>query len=1607
MANTAKKKDNNNKADDLLLNALMGALSKDEVRTVDGTIFEPMVKEAFQRLDQAMNGEPVLIIRSVADVAEEEQKTVITLLSQDRPFLIDSLVAAINEAGHRLSRIVHPSLMMKSESTKDSPDLATYSITEQVGVDVSNVSLIYAETDNLLLSNQVKELQARLIQVVEDVDLTTSDWKGMLAKLRDVRDYLHHSPTMHALYPPKEYEDFLQYLHDDSFTFLGYRQYRFEKQKNGLRAVKDKESGLGLLSDSRNGEFLDEDGALFPNDIEKYVQETDIVTISKIQKNATVHRCVPIDAIIIKRFDDSGQIIGEDVFLGLFTSITYSRSVFDIPLLRKKVQSVLDDCGYKERTHNYRALTHILEKYPRDEIFQIRQERLSQYAQSILDLQECQRIAMYPRIDIYGRYVSCLVYVPRNVFDTKLRQIFTGVLEEAFDGKVSTFYTMMDDSPLVRVLFIVLTQDSHKKKHDFAAIEGRLREEGQDWQERFSVCLRHMGNDARRIQSDLERYKDAFSVTYKDNYKAYQAVRDIEFINKIIDEGSELCIDLYKTEDLAENQMQLKLYHPENPVALSDILPILQNMGFRIISEQPQTVAPKDYDHKVWVHDLLMETNNNNDKPIVIEEIKETFEEALLKLWRKEMEDDSLNTLSVQAGLNWRQISLLRAYTHYMRQIRYSHGQALIRRALNTYPHIAQALVRLFDARHNPDKAVKDRKVEAAGCMVEFDHYLEAVESLEYDRVFRTMASIVQETLRTNFYQKDEEGQHKSYISLKIRSSKLSEVPSPKPWAEIFVYAPEMEGVHLRGGPVARGGLRWSDRQEDFRTEVLGLMKAQVVKNGVIVPTGSKGGFVLKNLPAGLSRDEKQARGVGAYKTFIRGLLDITDNIDDKGKIVPPKSVNRPDGDDPYLVVAADKGTATFSDIANGIAAEYDFWLGDAFASGGSAGYDHKKMGITARGAWEAVKRHFRELGHDTQSEDFDVVGIGDMGGDVFGNGMLLSKHIRLIAAFNHMHIFVDPDPNAQTSWKERKRLFDEVKGWGDYDKRYLSKGGMIFSRSDKTLTLTSEIKKRFNISEDKLSPPELIRKILQSQADLLWFGGIGTYIKDRDESHEDVSDKGNDSLRINAQDFRMKVIGEGANLGLTQKARIAMALNGVKVNTDFIDNSAGVNSSDQEVNIKILLKSGMNAKTSAALKKRNTLLEEMTEDVAQACLRNNYQQTQALSLLEMDAGSNFTFYMNMIEVFEEQIGLDRTLETLPDIDEAQDRMRKDQPLTRPELAVLLCYSKIVFYNALLESEIPDMDSNNNWLFNYFPEKLRDKYKKDILNHRLRREIIATQITNSVLNRLGPVFIYRCMDRTGANVADVVRAYLIVRHMFDLPGLWESVEATDNKVPAKAQLEGFKDISSLVEYTMMWFLDRPHLMKDCDATMSFYADGFQQLFKVLLKILPRDLQASLEKRTKAYEKEGFTLTLARKLAMMQNLVAAPDIIKIYKKTPLDIQGAAELYYAIGSRFSLVWLRNTARSLSSGGHWEEEALYGIIDQFFMTQTNIAMRCMNATRASRSDKTDGNGQEAFESWVSANEFGIRQYDSLVKDIKKQGDISLSMLITAEQRLRALLA
>jgi glutamate dehydrogenase len=1529
--------------------------------------------------------------------------TVVEVINDDMPFLVDSITGEINRREQKIHLLLHPVVRVRRDGAGNRLEVTQ---TVAGGSDAIVESTMHIEIDQETDPAEIEALRLSLERVLAEVRMAVTDWRAMRDMLAtDLKEL----ETQKLPMPDEEAEEgraFLQWLDSGNFIFLGYRRYAFETKgvTDYLPAIP--ESGLGILREVRP-ESIQRSKAPLSAEFSDYARKKDVLIITKANTLSAVHRLVPMDRIGVKRYDDKGNLVGENRFLGLFTSTAYSRGVREIPMLRLKVRRVIERAGLDPHSHNGKALIDILETFPRDEIFQVTDDDLFQISWGILQLQERQRVALFTRKDVFERFVSCYVYVPRDRYTAEFKERAKAILEEALDGGDTQVYDHVADSPLARGLFVVRTTPGKIPEIDVKRLEAYLAEAARTWSDRLldELC------DTKGEEAGIElhhRYKKAFPVAYSERFSSEAALYDIAHVEEVLATGN-IVVDLYRHLGDNELQFHFKIVHTGAPVALSDIMPRLENMGLKVQSEVPYEVRPLGAALPVRIRDFSLSASGMQTD---LDPVKEKFQETFLRVWRGDAESDGFNRLVLCAGLEWHEVVVLRAYAKYLRQIGFSLSESYIQQALANNATISRLLIQLFRNNFDPElgptalrgaeASSKDmgRHAASLGIRAQIEDALEKVTNPDEDRILRMYVNLIDASLRTNYYQRDENGQRKSYLSFKLDSRAVKNLPLPRPMFEISVYSPTFEGIHLRGGKVARGGIRWSDRREDFRFEILGLVKAQMVKNVVIVPVGSKGGFVVKNPSA--DRETFRKEGIEAYKTFLRGLLDITDNL--RGdEVVPPPNVLRRDPDDPYLVVAADKGTATFSDIANSISAEYGFWLGDAFASGGSAGYDHKEMGITARGGWEAVKRHFREMGINIQEQDFNVVGVGDMSGDVFGNALLLSPHIRLIGTFNHSHIFIDPNPDPAVSLAERQRMFDERLNWNGYNTRLLSKGGGVYERTLKTITVSEEARKLFELPQATLTPIELIRAILKANADLLWLGGIGTYVKASWEDDSAARDRTNDALRINANELRVKVVGEGANLGFTQRGRIEYALGGGRLNTDAIDNSAGVDTSDHEVNLKILLYDAIARGELAGIKERNEVLSKMTDDVAALVLRDNYEQTQAISVTHAFGVSVLDEQARFMRALERAGKLDRTIEGLPDEETLTDRHVAHIGLTRPEISVILAYAKLVHYEDLLESDLPDDPQLAEDLLLYFPELIRKDFAAAVGRHRLRREIIASYVTNDLLNRLRPTLVQQMKDDTGRSVADIARAFTIIRESFDLRSIWSEIESLDNKLGAKVQIDMLAAVGTLLERAMLWILRHPYEKLDIAEFVKQFRPRILALSEHLAELLPAPLLTALETRQSLLISAGIPQSLARRVASLDIMASALDIVRIMqqdKQGGENVDNVARIYFGLGARFGLDRLRAAGSTIVVDTPWQKAAVAALVDDLFTFQSALAQRVIAEANGSRG------AADIVDLWLAQHAPVVERIDQTMTDMKTAPSLDIAMLTVASRTLRTLI-
>ncbi len=1514
------------------------------------------------------------------------EHTVVEIVNDDMPFLVDSLGMVINEFDLYIHVTVHPVLIVRRDAEGNLLEILS-SIED--ASDAQYESFIHLEIDRESDRKVFRELERGIKKALTDVRGAFEDWSAMRRKARDICRELEENPPPLEQAVVDDAQAFLDWMDDDHFTFLGYREYELVKGAEFDSLKVKPGTGLGILRKPSRSSGAG--STVMSRAIRRHARSKDLLILTKANSRSTVHRVGYLDYVGVKHFDSAGRVVGEKRFLGLFTSVAYSRSPRSIPVLRHKVQKVMAHSGLRPGSHGGKALLHILDRFPRDELFQSSVEELSRITNGILNLQERQAVRLFVRRDAFRRFFSCLVYVPRDRYNTQVRERIQLILTAALNGFQVESEVQMSESKLARVHFIVRTDPENPPRVRLAALEKSISAAVRTWQDGLhDYLIERFGEEQGLIL--FRGYGHVFPAAYVEDVTVREATFDIERLAAVEASPDQLRMSLYRPQSFPEQRVRFKTFHADTPLPISDVLPTLENLGLRVISERPYRVV-LDSGKEIWVQDFEM---LHQQKKLVPAEVNEAFQQAFENAWSGVTENDGFNGLILGAGLSWRQVSLLRTYCRYILQTGLPFSQAYMERVLSEYPDIARLLVDKFEAGFNPEIADKQRKRQGLSISQALDRAMDSVATLDADRIISAFREMIRATLRTNFYQPDEDGRPKPYISLKLNPRKIPDLPKPLPMFEVFVYSPRVEGVHLRGGEVARGGLRWSDRPEDFRTEVLGLMKAQAVKNTLIVPVGAKGGFVAKQLPAG-DREQVMQEVIACYKTFVRGMLDITDNLID-GEPVAPPDVLRRDKSDAYLVVAADKGTASFSDIANQISANYAFWLGDAFASGGSVGYDHKGMGITARGAWECVKRHFREIGRDTQESPFTVVGIGDMSGDVFGNGMLQSRHIRLQAAFNHLHIFLDPSPNAAASFKERKRLFALSRsGWDDYKRKLISKGGGVFSRAEKLIKLSAEVRAMLDTEERSLTPDELIRELLRMRVDLLWNGGIGTYVKASTETNAEAGDRANDGVRVNGKDLRCKVLGEGGNLGCTQLGRIEFARNEGRLNTDFIDNSAGVDCSDREVNIKILLNvASQQAGLTAG--RRARLLADMTDEVADQVLRNNYLQSQAISLMEATATERIREHQYLIHVLERSGTLDRALEFLPDDEQINERRKAARGLTRPELAVLVSYGKMSLYADIIASDVPEDAYLSNELIAYFPQPLNRRYRKLMNEHRLSREIIATQVTNSLVNRMGPVFAYRTRDETGADVASVARAYAIAREVFDIRSLWASIEELDNQVHANAQYSMMNRTTRLLKHGTHWLLDRPSQVEDIEASVKRFSSQTKRLSENLADYLVGRELRRFSEAFNLYKDLGIPDVIAHRMAGLHAMHSALDIMEVAQDTRATAETAAQIYFLLGQELRIDWLRDRVEQLSVEGRWQAMARNSMRENLYHLQGQLTRLVIKAGKRRAP-------AAAVETWIAENKDRVEHVLTTAGEMTATGAKDFPTLSVQMQEIRRL--
>lgn len=1521
---------------------------------------------------------------AVNEGERQRQITILEIVNDNMPFLLDSTLAELAEQGYEPRLVAHPILAVARGEDGGFQALAGEAAARaQEGT--RRESLIHIHLDRIDTPEAREKLSAGLARVYVDVGLAVGDWAAMRGRITEVIQSYRANPPPLPEDEVAEALNFLEWIAGDNFTLLGVRAYRFAGGDTAADPVDS--SGLGILRDPdvrvlrKNRELV-----VVTPEIRAFLAKPQALIITKANVKSRVHRRVHLDYVGVKLFTSDGRLDGELRIVGLLTSNAYTGSARTIPYLRLKVARVARSTGFDASSYSGRALLNVLDAFPRDELFQIDVDTLERFALDIMQLTERPRIRALARADEFDRFVSILVFIPKDRYDTTVRRRVGEFLARIYQGRISAAYPAYPEGPLARTHYIIGRDEGKTPKIERKVLEAGIGAIVRTWGDGLKDALdaEKAGPPARAL---VERYAEAFGAAYRERFSATDALVDIDTLQKLSAERPR-AVDLYRREGDPATRANLKLFSRGTSISLSARVPILENMGFRVVNERTFNITPQqgsDADSRVWLHDMTLERAGGG--AIDIDRLDPTIEAALMAQFRGLTESDRFDQLVLAAGLAWREAALLRALGRYLRQVGAPYAQDYIADALTRHAGIATGLVRLFIAKFDPRLGEPERTERMKAERERIEAELADVTSLDEDRILRRFVNLIDAALRTNFFQIGPDGHPRSTISFKFASGRVDGLPLPRPLYEIFVYAPRVEGVHLRFGKVARGGLRWSDRPQDFRTEVLGLVKAQQVKNAVIVPVGAKGGFVPKLLPPASDRQAWLAEGTESYRIFVRTLLELTDNLDGE-TIVPPPDTVRHDGDDPYLVVAADKGTATFSDTANALSVEKGHWLGDAFASGGSQGYDHKGMGITARGAWEAVKRHFREIDIDIQTTPFSVAGVGDMSGDVFGNGMLLSPAIRLVAAFDHRDIFLDPNPDPATSLAERQRLFALPRSsWQDYDKSLISAGGGIFSRHAKSIALSPEIRAALDFDKAEVTPAELMTAILKAPVDLLWFGGIGTYIRANDESDAEVGDRANDAIRVSGADLRARAIGEGANLGVTQRGRIEAAHRGVRLNTDAIDNSAGVNTSDLEVNIKIALADPVRHGRLPE-EKRNVLLAQMTDEVGLLVLRNNYLQTLALSLTEAQGVAATPHLRRLMVQLENDGRLDRTVEYLPPDAVLIEREKRGEGLTRPELAVLLAYAKLALHDALLESPVPDDLYLNSELVRYFPQPLREHYGAEIAGHKLRREIVATQLANAIVNRGGPAIIAMLADQTRAGVPEIAAAYAIARDSFELIALNASIDALDAKVSGKTQIGLYGAAQELVVDRMRWFLRRGVARPGAiEQTVAHYAQGVMALNAELANLLPEAAAQARSARIAALAAEQVPEALAARVASLPWLAQATDIVDIASRTGQGVVAVARIHFAADSVFGLSALAASAASVPATDDYERMARERAVET--LTDAHAGLTHEIATVA--------NGADGLKTWLEQRGSEAERTRATVSAIAMSG-LSLPKLMVA---------
>ena len=1558
-------------------NQYFNNIADDELDNIDIIDLYAITMHQWTFLSKRQKGEIKIQIfnPSVEKNGWESNHTIIEVVADDMPFIVDSLTMALDHLGHHIYFVLHAgNLQLLRDKNHRIQSFAQP--TDKTNPYITVDAPIYIEIGRLPSNKAIfRKLKSALMDVLNDVITIVDDFQPMKKNLLEEIATLKSLTSFQGKKRErKETIDFLAWLDKDHFTFLGYTEVVLTNKRPPLKVEQLSDTKLGLLKDTKqygragffSGLQTAKDVVLSPNSI---------LLLSKSNHLSSVHRPSLMDVISVKHFNRKGQVVGEGRFIGLFTSAAYNMNPQLIPILRQKLNYIMKHSKLDPKGHDGKALLNIVENYPRDELFQMDPKDLLLTTLSILKIQGRQRIRLFVRQDTYYRYFFCMVFVPKEKYNTALRLKFQYILMRELGGNDVKYIPHISDDVLCRIDYIIHTDPkTAKESHSVKTIERMLVASARDWTEdlRDALVDTHGENEGYAL---YEAYVDAFPSGFRETFLAPAAVIDIEQIEKVKKNKAMLGMNFYRMLEAPEDIFQFKLFRWSQGLALTDVFPILENMGLKVIEERPYNITLSE-NEAAWISDFTMRAAK---KSVQLDHVRDVFQEAFAKVWGKQAENDGFNQLVMSAGISWREIVVLRVYAKYLIQINFHYRTRDIESAFSEHANISTLLVKLFNAKFNPTLFETHQQRVTSCDRIEKDilGHLEQVNRIDYDQIFRCFLDLIKATIRTNYYQVHDNGNVKNYVVIKFNAEDIPELSGLRPKFETYVYSLHFEGIHLRSALISRGGIRASGRP-DFRNEVLDLMNTQQVKNAIIVPHGGKGGFFVKNIAEISSKQAQRKETIECYKTFMSGLLDITDNLIN-GKVIIPNNVIRYDENDIYNPVAADKGTADLSDTANKIAAGYDYWMGDAFASGGSHGYDHKKLGITARGAWESVKRHFMEIGKDIKKEAFSVIGIGDMAGDVFGNGMLLSNKIKLIAAFNHMHIFIDPTPSMAKSYEERKRLFNlPGSTWADYDENILSKGGAVFDRAMKLISLTPEIKYLLHIRKDSIEPNELIHAILKSHVDLLFNGGIGTYVKASTESHFDLTDRANDQLRVNGEELKCRVVVEGGNLGFTQQGRIEFALNGGAIYTDFIDNCAGVDCSDHEVNIKILLTNAM-AKQKLTLKERNTLLASMDDEVCSLVLKNNYNQTQAIGNVLRQGSSTIGLYLRLMRELEREAYLSREQQGLPDDKAFKARYAAGKGLTAPEFCVLMAYSKIVTKQLILESSLPDDPYFQRFLIGAFPKVLQERFFSLIAEHPLAKEIIVTELVNMMVKYMGITHVHRLYDETGATPSQVAKSFVIAYEIFDIQSVWSEIEHLDGKIPADAQRAMMNTVCRLIRRVCRWLLRKYRSNLDVPKLIELFGPKVKQLREWMPKLLSKEELKIRDARARKFDRYTIPDRTRLKIADFSFMFPIMDIIYGSIENNTDLKDAAEVYFKLNDKLFFAWFRATIDDVGSVGYWDMLARSSLRDDLDKLQRVITMNIL------QSPEKGLNASKKIANWSETYRYLVNRWQYMVDELK----------------------